>query len=150
MHLPDDTDVLARLTVHGDLQLESELEVAAEPDDPRIDRARRLSGLQALCGRLHRELHDGDHAVEGGRQPDVSHVGLQVLQAVLDREAPVEDLRVQLLLDLDVPLVGGRVGLVDTGLPSYASAARLSTRNLTTTGALLPGRLRARGRAGHR
>src|SRR5215510_11382064 len=116
--LADDSHILPRLAVYGELQLEAQLDIPPEPDHARIDRARRPSGSRPLDRGLHGELHERDHAVEWCGQSHVAHEGLQVLQAVLEGEAPLHYLRVQLLLDLDatapfVALVRGREGLVE-------------------------------------
>src|SRR4029434_5387938 len=84
--LGDHADVLPRPLVDGDHRLRADLVVAAEPDDAGIDGAGGPPRIAALGGRLHRELHDGNHAAEGLRQLYVLHVRLQVPAALLERD----------------------------------------------------------------
>src|SRR5215813_10907344 len=71
--LGDDPDVLAGGAVDRDHRLDSELEIAPEPDDAGIDGARRIARARPVQGRLERELDERDHAIEGSREPDVPH-----------------------------------------------------------------------------
>ena len=75
VQLTDHADVLSRPLVDGNLRLD--LHVPAEPDDARIDRARRAAGVLRVVERsLHHEFDKGNEAVERSAQSDVTHEGL--------------------------------------------------------------------------
>src|SRR5262249_13090601 len=65
------------VTVDRDHRLESELDVPAEPDHPRVDAAGRPA--PPLDGGLDGKLDDRDHPVERRWQADVLHERLEIL-----------------------------------------------------------------------
>src|SRR5262250_761403 len=90
VELRDPAHAPAAAIVDRDLGLERELRVTARPDEPWIDRARRAAGA-AIQARRKRDLHDRDHAVEGLLEAHVLHERLQIDEAVLEREAPLQE-----------------------------------------------------------
>src|SRR5215470_17168683 len=80
----------AAAIVDRDLGLERELRVTTRPDEPRIDGARRAAGA-AIQPRRKRNLHDRDQAVERLLEAHVLHERLQIDEAVLEREAPLQE-----------------------------------------------------------
>src|SRR5712691_7097960 len=71
--------------VHGYGRLDAELHGSPDPQYPGIDRYDRRTA--AAVERLReRDLHQRDHAIEGLGEAHVLYEGLQVSQAVLQRE----------------------------------------------------------------
>src|SRR6266571_271270 len=107
--------------VHGYGRLDAELHGSPDPQYPGIDRSggRAAAAVERL---RERKLDDGDHAVERFGEADVLHEGLQVGEAVLQREAEPQHVRVP-LRRLDAGLVhsrGARArGHRDPGGPGY-------------------------------
>src|SRR5262249_1698875 len=90
VQLTDHADVLAGPLVDGNLRLDADLHVPAEPDDAGIDRAGcSAGGLWIVERRLHREFHEGNQTVERRAQADVSDERLQIVEVVLNAEAPL-------------------------------------------------------------
>src|SRR5215831_21427292 len=104
--------ILSGPLVDRDHRLDAKLDVAAEPDDPRVDGTRRMPGERPIHGRLQGQLDERDHPIEGSRQADVPHERLQVLQTVLHRETPLEDGGIELVMHLDVAVIVERGDLV--------------------------------------
>src|SRR5262245_35706860 len=107
VQLPDHSDVLSRPLVDGNLRLDADLHVSAEPDDARVDRSRRAARVLRIIERgLHREFHEGNQAVERRAQADVPHEGLKIVEIVLDTEAPLRDRSIRQAVDVDVARIG--------------------------------------------
>src|SRR5262249_5259493 len=97
--LRDPAHAAAAAAVDRNLSLDRELEIPARPDDSRVDRSRGAARAAIEPGRQG-DLDHRDHAVERLAQPHVFHERLQVDEAVLEREAPLEEVRML----IDAPL----------------------------------------------
>src|SRR6185437_2050128 len=105
MQLREYADAVAAAMVDRYYGFHCQLDVLTGPDDPGVDGAGGSAGAAVERGR-HREFHDRDHPVERRLQSDILHERLKIRQAVLNREAPFE--RVRIALDVDVAVVADR------------------------------------------
>ena len=96
--LHDHTNLAARPGINGNDRFRPDLTVFARPNDAGIDRPSHLSTFAAIHRILEGEFDERDELIEGLSEPDILHVGLQIGEAVLDGEPPVE--RGRMLLDV--------------------------------------------------
>src|SRR5579875_671823 len=83
-------DRVAGALVHRHQQFDAPLEVMAQPDHPGRDVAGGLAMATAIEAGLHWQFDDRDHVVEGRLDACVLHEVLQIRDAVLQRQAPVQ------------------------------------------------------------
>src|SRR6185295_10935491 len=107
MQLGQPSHTVSAGIVDGDNRLERQLGGLTRPNDPGVDGAGRAA-RPAIEGCRHRELDDRDHAIERRGQAGVLDERLQVRKAVLNRESPLQ--RVRMSLDVDVAFVADRRG----------------------------------------
>src|SRR5258708_30488211 len=89
------TDARPAGAIDRDDRLKADLEIAADPDHPRIDRAGSDEWIAEIVGHGRRELglHDRDQMVDEIGQAEVDDVRLQVGHAELHRRSPYQILR---------------------------------------------------------
>ena len=87
------THILSGPFVNWDDSLHAQLDARPRPDDTDVSAASGPSGGAAIDGCLEVELRKGNHAVQRRRKPEVSDVGLEIQQAVLNDDTPVEKIR---------------------------------------------------------
>src|SRR6266568_928911 len=83
-------DIRSWLRVHGNLGGSAHLDVLADPDDARVHGPGRPSHARCVETRSQGDLYQCDESVQRRAEPDVLHGGLQVHEAVLHRESPVQ------------------------------------------------------------
>src|SRR5258708_5424678 len=101
------TDIASAVTIDRNDRLEPDLEVIADVDHAGIDGAGRpQSGAGEIRGRrLERSLDDRNEAIDEIRQREVIYRRFEIRHAVLQRQTPVEELRVK----LDAGIAGVRI-----------------------------------------
>src|SRR5438105_2007054 len=107
VQLRDPSDAAARSAVHRNDSFRRNLNITAGPDEARVDRARRPVRT-AVERRRKREFDNGNEAIERLAPSGALHVRVQIRNAVLDREAPLQHVR--MTLDVDVAFIVDRRG----------------------------------------
>src|SRR5437762_12685449 len=102
MELCDKTDVTSASAVHWNDGFRCDLQVTSGPYDARIDGARR-SMLTTVERRRERKFDDRNQLVERLAPAGAQHVRVQVRNAVLDRETPLQ--RMRMAFDVGVAFV---------------------------------------------
>src|SRR5215470_2062758 len=69
MHQEEGADVFPTSRVNRDGGFRTELDVFPEPDDPWVNRPRRLPTAATVKTGFHRKFNQGDHAIEGHPKP---------------------------------------------------------------------------------
>ena len=103
VHLRDYADAAACAVIDRNDRLDSVLEVLPRPDDSGIDRARGFSTGAAVKRSFERHFHERNHAIERGVQMQILHLRLEIRNAVLKRESPLQNIRVPFHLQLPRP-----------------------------------------------
>src|SRR6516164_4578114 len=106
VQLRNDSSLAAAARVHGNHRLDPELNRLTRPQNAGADRARRPA-CSTVERRREIELDDGGHAVERRSPAHVLHERLKIGNAVLQREAPDEVVR--------IPVGDGVAFVVDAG-----------------------------------
>src|SRR5215831_11349912 len=95
MQLAEETDAGAAGVIHWDHRLSTHLEIGADPDHTRIDRAGGDRAIAEIVGHRRRKLHldERDEVINEIGQLVIANFRFQVRHAVLDRRAIDQDLR---------------------------------------------------------
>jgi hypothetical protein len=100
--LRDGSDTAAARPVDRDHRLHADLEFVADPDHAGIDGAGgQRARSRGICHRRLQQCFDqGEEMVDEIRQAEIGHCGFQIGQAVLQRDAPDQDARIEFGVDI--------------------------------------------------
>ena len=90
MHLANHADGISSSPVNGNHRFYAELDVFTRPDHAWINRARGLTALSAIQGRLKGEFYERNKSIQRSTQSGVLYLFLEIDERVLQCETVLQ------------------------------------------------------------